>query len=88
MTPGKLTTELVYTLKVSLVSDERAIPDETARTTTAGVIELWLKQHLDGLHPNDSWEVEVVPRSRMLYDLRGLDGVSPGSFVPHEGKDA
>jgi molybdopterin biosynthesis enzyme MoaB len=72
MTPGKITTELVYTVKVTLVSDERSIAEDTARTKTGPVMQEWLKNKLFGVvHEGDTFDVEVIPRSRIAYDLRG-----------------
>lgn len=70
MTPGMLTTEIVLTVKLTLVTDDKAISEDSAVNTTAP----WVARTLIAASAaaGAPLDVTVVPRSHMIYDLRGL----------------
>jgi hypothetical protein len=73
MKPGVLTTEIVVTVKLTLVHPEKAISDKSAREVTAPWIKTTLEAAAQKVRGNGEIEVTVMPRSHMIYDLRGLD---------------
>ncbi len=72
MTPGKITTEMVFTVKLTLVSDDLAISEKDAREKTTDWVRLKLTEAALHNNPSHDLDVIVIPRSHMIYDLRGL----------------
>lgn len=89
MTPGKLTTEITFMVKVTLVSDVRTIPEEVAKTVTKALVQDTLTKAIEkATYEGDNFDIEVVPRAHFIYDLRGLNVDSWPSKRPSEWTDA
>ena len=76
MTPGKITTKVGFFVKLTIVSDRPAINEEIAKTKTDEWVARTLNDSMQKLGElvtdGTTARFEVVPRSHMLYDLRGL----------------